>query len=259
MAVSAEGAQQWVDRFRALPAVSGKEKKEGDLLAELIRLFVTLASDAAVCSRYPEIETFPEALAESFETGNPDAVESALLRTYVLLHGKSMEYAPTERREMDRWGGYWCHAGGFSPLLHAAPHIQEHTRFADYGAGNGLQGLLFQYLYPHARTTQIELSGPMIEEGKSLQRWMGIPDEKVEWVHGNVLDVSPARFDFIYLYRPVRPEGPGRVFYERFAHTLAESDHPVTIFSIADCLKEFLGDAFEVFFDDGQLTCFRSA
>jgi len=254
-----EDAHRWVDRFCSLPGVSGEDGGKRDLLAALIRLFVTLASDAGVCTRYPEMKSFPEVLTESLETGDPDEVEAVLLRAYVLLHGKSMGYAPSERREMNRWGGYWCHAGGFAPLRRAAGHIHQGTRLADYGAGNGLQGLLFQFLYPHAKTTQIELSGPMIEEGKRLQRWMGIPAERVEWIHGNVLDIPPDRFDFIYLYRPVRPEGPGKVFYEKFAGALTKVDHPVTIFSIADCLKEFLGENFPVFYDDGQLTCFRSA
>lgn len=251
-----ENVLRRLERYESFPVVPGEEARRR-LHTVLIRTFLSLASDAEVRTRYPDMGSFPEDLAGSLEKGDPDEVEAVLLRTYVLLHGKSMGYAPSERSEMDRWGGYWCHAGGFSPLLHAAPYINAATRLADYGAGNGLQGLLFQRLYPHAKTTQIELSGPMIEEGKRLQRWMGIPGEKVEWIHGNVLDVSPGRFDFIYLYRPVRPEGPGKVFYEGLAAALEETDHPVTIFSIADCLKDFLGERFRVFYDDGQLTCFR--
>jgi hypothetical protein len=32
----------------------------------------------------------------------------------------------------------------------------------------------------------------------------------------------------------------------------------VVVFSIADCLKEFLRPDIEIFYDDGHLTCFRS-
>jgi hypothetical protein len=97
----------------------------------------------------------------------------------------------------------------------------------------------------------------MVEAGRGLQEWLGIPDERVEWVTGDVMDASPAGMDFIYLYRPVRPEGRGRAFYERFAAGL-ETSGPVVIFSIADCLRAFLPERFEVFYTDGHLTCYRS-
>ena len=57
----------------------------------------------------------------------------------------------------------------------AAPFFTPETRFVDYGAGNGLQGLLFQHLYPHRLTTLVELGGPMIEQGRRLQALLGIP------------------------------------------------------------------------------------
>jgi hypothetical protein len=128
----------------------------------------------------------------------------------------------------------------------------------DYGAGNGLQGLLLQHLYPHRLTTLVELSGSMIEKGKVLQGMLGIPAERIEWVHGSVEEVSPRAFEFIYLYRPLRPEGEaGRRFYEWFAGELEDAEGSVTIFSVADCLREFLDSRrFTVFYDDGQLTCF---
>ncbi len=254
-----EAIRRRLDRYKSRPERKEEEKRRRRLHAVLARSFFALQEEAEVRQRYPELTGLLEELSGSLDGGDPDEVEGRLAAIYILLHGKSMEYAPSERREMDRWGGYWCHAGGFAPFLHAAPYLHAETRFADYGAGNGLQGLLFQRLYPHAKTTQIELSGPMIEEGKSLQQWMGIPEEKVEWIHGNILEVPPDRFDFIYLYLPLRAKGPGKLFYERFARSLAESDHPVTIFSIADCLKDFLDESFEIFFDDGQLTCFRRA
>jgi hypothetical protein len=250
-------ANALVKRYISLPSPEGEEGKTV-LLAGLIRLFASLADQEEVRLAYPEIRPLFDKVCRSLDHGDPEAVEDELTRIYAYLHGKDKEYEPAERREMDAWGGYWCHAGGLSPLYRAAPYINERTRLADYGAGNGLQGLLFQYLYPHAKTTQIELSGPMIEQGKRLQAWMGIPPTKVAWVHKNVLEVPPTDFDFLYIYRPVRPEGAGRIFYERFAERLETVEHPVTIFSIADCLKDFLGKKFRVFYNDGQLTCFRS-
>lgn len=169
-------------------------------------------------------------------------------------------YTPEERELMDLAGGYWSHAGGLSPVLKAAPWISPATVSADLGAGNGLQGLLFQYLYPHQLTIQYEISSDMVNLGQNLQDWLGIPEERVEWVVGDVCDQVFEDIDFYYLYRPVRPTTDrGEAFYENLAEMLDWGEKPVIIFSIADCLKPFLSRRFKVFYTDGHLTCFRSA
>ena len=76
---------------------------------------------------------------------------------------------------------------------------------------------------------------------------------------GDVLDAPASGYGFVYLYRPVRPEGAGRAFYERFAREVEGEDEPPVIFSIADCLRDFLSERYEVFYGDGHLTCFRAA
>jgi hypothetical protein len=190
--------------------------------------------------------------------GDPEGVETALVRLYCITHGSGGAYAPEERRALDDSGGYWCHAGGIEPLAMAAPFIGPETRLADYGAGNGLQGLLLQLLHPHRLTTLIEIGGPMVEQGRRLQALLGVAAERTSWVHANVLDVPPRDFDVIYLYRPVRPEGPGGAFYEMFARELGRSRGPVTIFSVADCLRPLLPPAFRVLHDDGQLAIFTN-
>jgi hypothetical protein len=70
--------------------------------------------------------------------------------------------------------------------------------------------------------------------------------------------VPPLTFDVIYLYRPVRPVGAGRAFYEMFAGTVGRAGHPVSIISVADCLRDFLPPSFRVVHDDGQITCFTN-
>lgn len=228
------------------------------VLAALSELFDDLAGREEIGETFPGFADLYGDLLRGRESGDDDAVEGALAAIYCLFHGRGGAYTPAERRELDAHGGYWCHAGGFNPLARAAPFIDPATRLADYGAGNGFQGLLFQHLYPHRSTTLIELSGPMVEFGKRLQTLLGIPGERVRWIHGNVARVSPRDFDFIYLYRPMRPEGPGRAFYEMFAREAARADRRLTIFSIADCLKDFLPGGFQTFFDDGHLTCFAN-
>jgi len=233
------------------------DKGEAGFLSSLAALFAALAGRADVAAAFPDFPAHFAAVVESLERKDPEEMEDRLTVLYARLHGAGSAYTPDEREKLDAAGGYWCHAGGLSPLRKAAPHIAADTRLADYGAGNGFQALLLQYLYPHRKTTLIELSGPMIDKGRSLREMMGIPEERVELIHGSVADVPPQDFDFIYIYRPLRPEGEeGRRFYEGFAGELSRVRHPVTIFSVADCLKDFLDDRFRITYDDGQLTCF---
>lgn len=229
------------------------------VLEALGALFDRLARDPVVPGTWPGYRELHRALERSRAAGDPEEIEDAVARIYCLLHGEGGAYDPAERRELDRLGGYWCHAGGLAPLALAGPYIGPETRLADYGAGNGLQGLLLQHLYPHRLTTLIEIGGPMIEQGRLLRGILGVPSERVRWVHGCVTDVPPREFDVIYLYRPLRPAGPGRAFYESFARAVAAAPHPVTIVSVADCLRTFLPPSFEVFHDDGQLTGYRRA
>jgi SAM-dependent methyltransferase len=187
-----------------------------------------------------------------------EALEEAFLALYCHLHGHEAPYTAVERRRVDETGGYWSHAGGLSPVLKAPPFIHDDTVLGDFGAGNGLQGLLIQKLRPHRLTVQIEISSRMVEAGRALAQWLSVPGERIRWIVGDVLDHEPEGMDFVYLYRPVRPEGEGRRFYERFAAALARSaPRPVVIFSVADCLAGFLGPGFTAFHADGHLTCWR--
>jgi len=233
---------------------------EVDRLIRLIRI-LTEQDQGPPCSgvfdRYLELRG--RTLAALGEARSGEDIEEAFLELYAHLHMHEASYTPAERRRMDETGGYWAHAGGVSPILKAGPFISESTVSADLGAGNGLQGLLLQCLDPHRCTIQVEISSRMVEIGRALQEWLGIGAERVEWVVGDVLEQSISGIDFLYLYRPVRPEGVGRGFYERLARELSKSERDVVVFSIADCLRHFLDARFEVFYRDGHLTCMRSA
>jgi hypothetical protein len=97
----------------------------------------------------------------------------------------------------------------------------------------------------------------MAEIGEALREWLGVSPDRVDWVVDDVRNVPASGYGFIYLYRPVRPDGPGRDFYTRFAREVESDARPPVIFSIADCLRGFLSDRYEVFYGDGHLTCFR--
>ncbi len=237
--------------------LSGWEARESTRLARLVYLFLNLPDPPDLDGSFPEYPRLRDRLATTVDGGATDDVEERFLELYAHLHMNQAAYSDEERGRMDAAGGYWNHAGGLSPILKAEPWIRPDTLSADFGAGNGLQGLLLQVLYPHTKTVQIEISARMAEIGDRLRKWLGVAAERVEWITDDVLNVTAAGYDFIYLYRPVRPEGPGRDFYARFAREVESEVRPPVIFSIADCLRDFLSDRYEVFYGDGQLTCFK--
>jgi len=236
---------------------TGRDPGEADRLARLILIFLILPSPPDSATLFPGFDDLRNRLDSMISTGSAVDLEDAFLELYAHVHMNEAPYSSEERQKLDAAGGYWNHAGGLSPILKAKPWINQHTVSADFGAGNGLQGLLLQVLYPHARTVQIEISERMAEIGESLREWLGVPPDRIQWVVEDVLGVPATGFDFIYLYRPVRPEGPGRDFYTRFAREVESEDRPPVIFSIADCLRDFLTDRYKVFYGDGHLTCFK--
>jgi hypothetical protein len=238
---------------------SGWEPAEASRMSRLIELFLRQPGPPDLFRSFQDYSRLRDRLARAVEAEGPEEVEARFLELYAHVHMNEAPYSLDERRRMDAAGGYWNHAGGLSPILKAAPWIGEHTVSADFGAGNGLQGLLLQALYPHTRSVQIEISARMKDIGESLREWLGIPQSRVKWITEDVVEVPATGYAFIYLYRPVRPEGPGRAFYARFAREVESETHPPVIFSIADCLRGFLSDRYEVFYGDGHLTCFRAA
>jgi hypothetical protein len=235
-----------------------RDPGEAERLARLIHHFLNLSNPPESHSSFPRFGELQARLESVALQGSGVEIEEAFLELYAHTHMNEAPYSPRERRQMDEAGGYWNHAGGLSPILKAEPWIKPDTVSADFGAGNGLQGLLLQLLYPHARTVQIEISSRMAKIGEGLRQWLGVAENRVEWITDDVLNVSATGYDFIYLYRPVRPEGSGGDFYTRFAREVEAEEHPPVIFSIADCLKDFLSDRYEVFYGDGHLTCFRA-
>jgi len=243
--------------FDAVAAHLNYPEAERKPLAKLLRLFRDQPPPPDPLGLHPRYAGLRGRYLEALNEGDAEAIEESFLELYCHLHGHEAPYTAAERQRVRETGGYWCHAGGISPLLKAGPFIRPETVSADFGAGNGLQGLLLQHLYPHRQTIQIEISSRLIASGRSLQEWLDIPAERVEWREADVMDVRPEGMDFIYLYRPVRPEGEGRRFYEDFAAALSRSRERVVIFSVADCLKSFLPGTFTIFHDDGHLTCFE--
>jgi hypothetical protein len=246
--------------FRQLTSLLERDERppaERERLARLMTVLARLEPPPDPDRVFPSYAQLRSEFVDSISSADPEVVEERFLELYCHLHMHVAPYTAEEREAVDASGGYWCHAGGLSPILKAGDWIGPHTTSADLGAGNGLQGLLLQTLYPHALTVQYEISAKMVEIGKRLQTWLSIPEDRIQWVSANLLEIAPREIDFLYLYRPLRPEGEGAEFYTRLASWLERSSRPVVVFSIADCLRSFLSERFEVFYGDGHLTCFR--
>lgn len=248
-----------VDRLAARIPAENRSWSDRCRLAELMRRLVGLgpapAELAAILPRFEELHA--ELAAGLLGDCGPDDLEEAFLELYAHLHLSEAPYSPQERALVDVAGGYWCHAGGIDPVVRADPYLRPDSVSVDLGAGNGLQGLLLQLVSPHRRTVQVEICREMVAIGQKLQHWLGVAGSRVEWVVADLLTVPLAGFDFVYLYRPLRPVGPGADFYRRLADTLAAHPREVTVFSVADCLGPFLDRAFELEFTTGHLTCFH--
>jgi len=240
------------------PQVPRKRLSYPDFIGRLGELFRGLCRNTEFISNYPQCRKAGDGLGPALSSGQTDDLEHEVVRFYCLLHSADVQYSPEELSRLHDGGGYWCYAGGLDPLYRAGGFISEECRSVDLGAGNGLQGMLLQYLYPHRLTTQVELSGRMVCQGQKLRDWMGLSAERFEWIHGDIADVSPERFDFIYMYLPVRNDGRGSLFYSRFAKDLESVSHPMVIFSIADCFRSFAPTSFQVLHSDGHLTCYSN-
>jgi hypothetical protein len=218
---------------------------------------LTLARDGAVRAELPDIENHVAGYLAARDSGDVQSRECSLLELYLRLHGAGTSYRPAERETLERRCGIAAHPGGLAPIIMAETFITEETTTADLGAGNGLQGLLLQRIQPHRRTIQVELSSEMIRVGRLFQEALGIGEDRVEWVHGDMAAVPLEPVDFLYLYRPAKPFGEGNELYRAIASRLSRARGPMVIMSVADCLGKFLGAGFELFYQNEQLSLYR--
>lgn len=225
-------------------------------MAVVAQSLLELASNSAVRSELPDLDQYVKSFMVAMEKEDPSSLEYALLNLYIQLHSAGSEYSPSEKELLIKRKGYSCHPGGLLPLIMAEQFIRPESIVADLGAGNGLQGLLLQRICPHRRTLQIELSSEMIRVGRIFQQALGISSDRVEWIHDDMVNVSIEAADFVYIYRPAKPLDTGKELYQVVARKLASVHKPLIIFSIADCLAQFLDERFSIIYTDGHLTCF---
>ncbi|HZV47418.1 MAG TPA: hypothetical protein VFG06_08745 [Thermodesulfovibrionales bacterium] len=222
----------------------------------VINSLLKLATNFIVQAEIPNLDCYVKNLSSALRENDPSSLESNLLNLYTQLHGAGSVYSPYERKLLTERKGYSCYPGGLSPLIKAVQIVKPESIVADLGAGNGLQGLLLQCLSPHRKTIQIEISSEMIRIGRIFQQALGISDDRIEWIHDDIINVSIKTADFIYIYLPAKPLEGGKEVYEAIANKLSMMNRPLVIFSVADCLAKFLNGQFSIFYSDGHLTCF---
>ena len=126
-----------------------RQQVEVDRLTTIMALFAVLPDPPDPEGIFPLYGKLKKDFTDSLLELDPDIIEERFLLLYCHLHGYDAPYTLAERETVNLTGGYWCHAGGLSPITKAGDWIREDTISADFGAGNGLQGLLLQKLYPH--------------------------------------------------------------------------------------------------------------
>lgn len=128
-----------------------KNKFSEEQMATIAQALLELATNEAVRAEVPDIDQYVRNFMTAIEDEDPSAVEYALINLYIRLHSAGSKYSPSELKLLRSKHAYLCHPGGFSPLVMAKPFIRPKSIVADLGAGNGLQGLLLQRLYPHKK------------------------------------------------------------------------------------------------------------
>jgi hypothetical protein len=226
-------------------------------LADLVGCFVCRATPPPPASAYPRYDELRGRLETAAGGDDGERLEEALLELYAHVHGFSAPYTCEERRRVDETGGYWCHAGGLSPVLRAADLLQPDAVSLDLGAGNGLQLLLAQLLRPHRLAIQIEISSVMVEQGRELQAWLEIDEARVAWRVEDVMEASVRGANLVYMYRPLHASGPGVSFYDRLAREMVAATELDHVLSIADAMGARLEPHFRVAHTDGHLTHFE--
>jgi hypothetical protein len=216
-----------------------------------------LASNSASREQSPQLRESHEHYLAMQGSKDSSEKESALLELYLRLHALGWSYSNDEEKALARALGNTNIPGGLAPLVLAGEFMRPGAVSADLGAGNGLQGLLMQYLYPHQKTILIELSSSMVETGKRFQKILGIPDEKVLWVQDDIKGADFSESDLVYLYRPARPHGEGNALYHYIAEQLGLMRKPVVVISVADCLGHFLGAGFTTVFENEHISVFQ--
>ncbi|MFC2173909.1 hypothetical protein ACFLU6_14985 [Acidobacteriota bacterium] len=229
-----------------------------DCSLEIENAILTLASSNDIKNEIPGLESRLLRFHEARQSGDDNEREQNLTDLYIHLHSGGALYLPWEREKLTGYSGHTCLPAGLLPVLFARHLVNADTVVADLGAGNGIQGLLLQRLQSHRRTVQVELSAEMIRMGHLYRKILGIDENRLSWIHGDMADFSFDGIDLFYLYRPAKPTGGGDDLYRTVADKLLALTKTAMVFSVADCLEKYLKSGFELLYSNGHITVFRN-
>lgn len=180
---------------------------------------------------------------------NVDERELAFIELYIALHQAGVGYTEKEEKLLNGRRGLKGLPGGILPVILCSHLMKKDYVFADLGAGNGLQGLLLQYLFPHKQTRQIEFSASHLETGRLYMDALELDKESLSFEQGDILDSKLGDIDLIYMYRPARPMEEGILFYEKLSEKLALKKEPFILVSVADCFEKYIKTDFKKLFE----------
>lgn len=228
------------------------EEKVQQIEAVLIKL----ASDPRVLRLDSKIGACVEDLLNSISSNDNEQREASLIDLYLCLHKAGASYNQCEQRLMDEKKGLKWLPGGIMPVVFASYIMKPQFTFVDLGAGNGLQGLMLQYISPHRLTRQIELSGSHLNTGRIYRKVLGIHETQVSFENADIFDSSFYGVDVFYMYRPARPMGEGINIYKNINAKLLALKNPFFLISVADCFEPFITMDYKVVYSNEFLKIF---
>jgi 16S rRNA G1207 methylase RsmC len=140
--------------------------------------------------------------------------------------------------------------------LQHLPKTEGPAEIIDLGCGNGLQGILLKMVAPHKKTRQIELSKKYLETGNIFVEALGLDKPGFSFENNDIGAVDVSDADFIYMYRPARPMGEGKLFYENLAEKFSRIKKNFYLLSVADCFEPFIKSKYIKIYSNDFLSIF---
>ena len=105
------------ERLRTVLVDVCPDPDQRERLIRLMALFIGLPSPPHEGGHFPQYDVFKERFLGSLVHGDSELIDECFLDLYAYVHMHEAPYTDDERRRVDWSGGYWCHAGGLSPIL----------------------------------------------------------------------------------------------------------------------------------------------
>ncbi|MGM0418988.1 MAG: hypothetical protein ACQEQS_09715 [Thermodesulfobacteriota bacterium] len=227
-----------------------------NMILEFENVLIKIASFRPVHQISPESALLKNQLLYARKNNETDKRESLLIELYLALHRSGAGYSRSEDKVLENKKGLKWLPGGLMPLVFASFIIKPEDVFIDLGCGNGLQGTLLKAVAPHRKTRQVELSKKYLETGKIFVEALGLDQSGFSFENNDIgaADISDA--DFIYMYRPARPMGEGKLFYENLAEKFLSIKKNFYLLSVADCFEPFIRSKYIKIYSNDFLSIF---